>query len=252
VRGRRTPSGIHEASGALLEIEHVSAMRRHGHRIVSVLDDVTLAVDPGELVAVYGRRKSGRTTLLRIAGGIDTPTSGAVRFRGVDLRQDRNAGLTSEIGVVHRSFHSVARSQPAFLHVAVAGLAQRVPLHQATMRAHELLDRVDAPSNASLAELDAHELTLVALARALAGRPRLLLVDEPTQGLELMERGAMSRLLRSLADEGLAVLVTAPDTGAAAGATRVLHLTAGKLRGQTDISGAADVVPLLLQRRGPR
>ncbi len=232
----------------LLELAHVTATHLKGVHSLKVLDDVSLQVEPGELVAVYGRRKSGRTTLLRVAAGIEIPSSGTVQLCGADLNADRNGALGRQIGVVHNSFQSVASTQPALWHVAFAALARRVRIRSATRQAQVLLERVGAPADAVLGDLDARERTLVALARALAGEPRLLLVDEPTNGIDLMEWDSIAKLLRSVADDGIAVLATAPSIAATLGATRVLHLTDGKLVGSSDLTRSGDVVPIRQQR----
>lgn len=208
---------------------------RRGRERVA-LHDASLELGAGELVAVWGQRRSGRTTLLRIAAGIVAPTDGQVRFDGLDLRTASLLGARGGIAFCHRQF-SPAIGDAVIEHVAAPLLGGRRTTAWAEARAFAALKRVGAAGCAELApeELDHGETIRVAMARALVIEPRLLLVDEPAVGLAPTPEGAGSlyALLESIAhDDGIAVLTTVDDASGLAGADRALTIDAGELRGQ--------------------
>jgi ABC-type sugar transport system ATPase subunit len=215
---------------SLLELEHVSKRLHRGSRIV--LEDLSLALDAGEMVAVWGERRSGRSTLLRVCAGIERPDAGVVRFAGLDLADRGAQGLGGGIGYCRWNFLAVAEQTVLDLLLA-AQYARRVPRSAALRRSGEVLRRVGAESCAAMrpGELDVGEAVRVAIARALTSDPRLLVIDEPTLGVELSERDRILQLLRSLADEGVAVLTSTAEGTGLLGADRVLSLGSGKLRG---------------------
>jgi ABC-type multidrug transport system ATPase subunit len=208
------------------------------------LRDVSLQIEAGELVVVWGLRRAGRSTLMRVAAGIESPDSGAVRFEGRDLADHGESLLGAEIGYVQKRLRS-GEWQTALDEAMVGVLAHGVGPTEARARASAALERVDAArwAGLQLGELDSAETVRVALARTLALRPRLLVIDDPVKGVELIDRDAILLLLRSLADEGTAVLASALDVTALSGADRALALGDGELRG--DLGGKlAPVLPL--------
>lgn len=217
-----------------------------GRRDRDVLHAVSFEVATAEVVAVWGRRRSGRSTLLRVAAGIELPDEGAVRFGGVDLRARSMLGLPDGIGYCTTTF-TRAIGDSVLDHVAAPLLGGSSSVPGAEAHALAALRRVGAVACASLdpLELDHAEVTRVAIARALVTDPRLLLVDEPTAGASpARDRDAILALLRSLADrDGIAVLMTASEATDLAGADRALTLDGGELRGQT-VAATATVVPL--------
>jgi ABC-type multidrug transport system ATPase subunit len=219
---------------ALLELEHVSKLYRRGSRERQALVDVSLAVEAGELVSVWGMRGSGRSTLLRVAAGIELPDSGVVRLDGKVLFDTRHRLASSEIGFCQRAFRP-AEGRVVLEHATAGLLARGVREPLARERARQALQRAGVEECALLepAELDGGEAVRVAIARALALGPRLLILDEPTVGVEVEERDRLLALLRSLANEGIAVLASAGELSAGlAGADRALALRAGELHGE--------------------
>lgn len=196
------------------------------------LRDVSLEVEPGEVVAVFGERGSGRTTLLRVAAGVEAPDAGTVRFEGRDVAHDRDALLGRDIAFAHDRFN-VAPSANVIEQVALAGHVRGQRLPVARYRAMEMLKRVGAyDAREHLPhQLEPGERIRVVLARALMSEPRLLLLDEPLAGVDLLERDSILMLVRSLANDGLAVLMTIAVSTEFAGATRALALSDGELHG---------------------
>jgi ABC-type sulfate/molybdate transport systems ATPase subunit len=229
---------------SLLVLEGVSKHHRRGRIERLALDDVSLELEAGELVAVWGLRRSGRTTLLRVAAGMERPDRGTVRFGRRDLAQSRDKMLGSAIGYVQLHF-SPGEGESVLDQVAGGLLAERISLVAARRRALQALADTGAESCAALCprDLDVGEAVRVAVARALVVSPLMLVVDEPTNGVDVADRDPILRLLRRVANGGVAVLMSTGDGAALAGADRVFMIDHGQLRG-----GVADpqapVIPL--------
>jgi len=235
---------------SLLSIEHVTKRYRRGRLERVAVRDVCLEIEPGELVAVWGARRSGRSTLLRLASGVESPEEGIVRFEGRDLARFRNSVLGRRIGYCQTS---LSPSESGFVveRIAAGLLAQRISPTQARRRSEEMLVRVGAERCARLDchELDGAEVARVAIASALVTAPVLLVIDEPTNGIDQLERDPLLALLRSIANEGVAVLMSTGDAQGLSGVDRALSIDNGELRGDIRPAGAA-VVPL--RRAAPR
>jgi ABC-type cobalamin/Fe3+-siderophores transport system ATPase subunit len=229
---------------SLLSIEHVTKRFQRGQLERVAVRDVSLEIEQGELVAVWGTRRSGRSTLLRIAAGIESPEEGTVTFEGRDLARWRNSVLGRRIGYCRTSFSS-ADGGLVIERIAAGLLAQQASPTRARRRAQEMLVRVGAEHCAQFQchELDGAELVRVAIASALATAPVLLVIDEPTNGVDLLERDTLLALLRSVASEGIAVLMSTGEAHGLSGVDRALSIDNGELRG--DIAPReASVVPL--------
>jgi ABC-type sugar transport system ATPase subunit len=227
---------------ALLELEHVGKCYKRGSRVA--LDDVSMEIHTGEMVVVWGERQSGRSTLLRIAAGIETPDAGTVRFESRDLTTRDRKKLGQGVGYCRREFRR--QRGPTVIDQLIAGqLGRRVPQPAALTHAWRALERVHASSCAELAatELKADEAVRVAIARALTCNPRLLVVDEPTLGVEPLDRDGILKLLRSLADDSIAILSSTGEGTGFLGADRVLALDKGKLDGELspDLAPVTDI-----------
>jgi predicted ABC-type transport system involved in lysophospholipase L1 biosynthesis ATPase subunit len=231
-------------SRALLALDAVTRRHRVGREAVAVLDDVSLALFPGEVLAIRAPRRHGKTTLLRIAAGIEAPDAGVVRLGGADLgalsRAERTRRLRA-VGFAPKAWR-VARGKPAVDHVALPLLAEGWPLVTALAKAHEAIERVGAGGCAGSPTdgLAPGDMTRVALAQALVRDPSVLLVDEPGVMAEPEEREEILRLVLSIAAERpyLALVVTARDVAGVAGAGRVLTLAEGSLRGSGEPANA--------------
>jgi putative ABC transport system ATP-binding protein len=234
---------------ALLSLSGVGKSHWRGSRPIPVLHDVSFALRAGDFAAILGDRKMGKTTLLRIAAGIDVPDEGEVAFDGRPLRgmpDARRAELwASELACVWNGAAWPARK--VLDTVTVPLLGRGVTRRDARRRASEELARWDIgdAAGAMLHELSDAELLRVAFAEALVRRPRVLLADDPTETLNLMERNqVLANLQRVVREERIAVLITATDASGAAGINRLLVLVGnGELR-EAQSPHAASVVPL--------
>lgn len=229
---------------SLLELRRVSKSHIRGSRRVEVLREVSLEVDAGEFVAVWGLRCSGRSTLLAVAGGLDQPDTGEVLFDGVDLNGRGATALGNGVGYC-RQGGGVPNGRTVIDSVRAGLLARGVQVPDANLRVHRALERVGAQSCGELmvGDLDGAEAVRVAIASALVLGPRLLVIDEPTKGVDLLKGDEIVLLLRSLADEGIAVLVSDGDGTGLSDADRSLSLAGGVLRGKTSPAAGA-LLPL--------
>ena len=230
---------------SLLSIQGVGKRYRRGCREYVALKDVSLSVEHGELVCVLGTRKSGRSTLLRIAAGLERPDHGTVRFEGIDLSCAGNV-IGRRIAYCHTSF-SELEGERVLDHVATGLLAQDSAPVSARRAAGDVLSRMGVADCAHLRpyELDGAECVRVGIARALISSPTLLVIDEPTAPVGLLQSDPILRLLRMIADEGTAVLMSTGDAMCLSGVDRAMSLDEGELRGELQPS-QADVAPLRL------
>jgi ABC-type lipoprotein export system ATPase subunit len=218
----------------LLSLRNVSLTFPRGRRhVVPVLTDISLDVASGELVAVLAQRAQGKTTLLRVAAGMDRPARGEVLFKSEQLYRlsdrRRSALLQRRIGFAEPLGPDI--DLPVLSHVAVP-LLRTHSKKDAYGRAREVLARVGAEecANQPWTSLADSERALAALAQAIVRRPELLLVDDLTAALGLDATEQIGRLLHSIAHEdGLAVLMSVSDADATTWFDRVASLSGGEL-----------------------
>lgn len=218
----------------LLALGGVAKSYWRGRHEIVVLDDVSLEVESGQVVAVFGERAAGKTTLLRIACGIEPPDRGTIRFQDRDLatlrRPPRIAGLPREIGWVRRAGPAIT-SMPMLDYVALP-LLSHVRHREAHRRAARALADVgvEAAALATWSELSDSERTLVTIAQATIHEPALLLADDPTVGLGIDERETVLAVLRRAVQRtGMAVLMAVADVPEMLRADTVLSLSGGEL-----------------------
>lgn len=217
----------------LLDLKGVRKSYWRGPHEVLVLDGIDLEVDAGELVAVWGSRGSGKTTLVQVAAGLRAPDDGIVSFRGADLRNVPRCELArllrEEIGWAQRA--GPKDEGLAMLdYVAVPLLGRHSP-RGARRAAAEALTRVGlSECSARWTQLTDGERTLAAIAHALVRRPKLLVVDDPTANLDMIECEQVMGLLRCSAEQdGAGVLVTVPEMSEMLHAHRIASLSDGQL-----------------------
>ena len=209
---------------------------RKGRESAQYFDAVAatdLSLAPGEFVVLMGRSGSGKSTLLNMLAGLLAPTVGTVLLEGRDLYALSDDELSrvrnQSIGVIPQGqtpLHSLTVVQ----NVALPYLMYQ-PDDGIEARALELLDTLGIRNLADSypSELSGGELRRMAIARALACNPVVLLADEPTSDLDDENTREVLRLLRKAADEGAAVLVATHDQEARTFADRTLRMNAGKL-----------------------
>jgi putative ABC transport system ATP-binding protein len=224
--------------GPVLELRSVSRLYRRGEVEVRALSDVSLQVRPGELVAVMGRSGSGKSTLLNLAGGLDVATSGEVLVGGVALGQlslARRAALRrSSVGYVFQDLNLLA-GLTAAENVALPRELDGVRAKAARAEALAMLEVVGVAAAADRfpASMSGGEQQRVAVARALMGKRRLVLADEPTGALDSATGEAIVGLLRERCNHGAAVVLVSHEPRYAAWADRVVYLRDGSIQDET-------------------
>ncbi len=216
-------------AGAEVEVERAS--KSFGR--ISALKDVSLHADPGEAVAITGRSGSGKTTLLALIGGLEQPDSGRVLIDGRPLwrASDPSRARREEVGFVFQR-HLLLGALSARANVEVPLIGARVHREERRRRALALLEEVGLADRAEHlpSELSGGESQRVAVARALANQPRLLLADEPTGALDSATSERVLDLLFRLRDRfGMTLLVVSYDPSVGARADRTVSLVDGTL-----------------------
>lgn len=224
-----------ESDGVLVQTEGLTI--RYG--AVIALDNVELLVRSGELVALVGPTGSGKTSLLNLLAGLETPDGGTVTLLGQkldSLSEDGKADLRGRaVGMVYQSINLFS----GFSVRDNLGLPLRLmvrPPYDANMRTGELLNEFDLTGLADRFpdELSGGQRQLVAIARALAARPPLILADEPTANLDSAASRRITAQLRALADSGRhGVLLATHDLRIASQADRVISLRDGRIAKET-------------------
>jgi predicted ABC-type transport system involved in lysophospholipase L1 biosynthesis ATPase subunit len=219
----------------VLALDGVRKSYRQGRREITVLDGVSLEIEAGDVVGIWGARRSGKSTLMRIAAGLARPDAGTVRVNGRDLAGLSGAACTRllrrEIGFASTPWHA-ARNMRIVDHVALPLLSDGASLTGASVAARRSLAEVGAAecADALASELSIGEQTRVALAQALVHDPSVLLVDEPAQVASPTERDEILNLLSLLGKRpGLTLVLASEDIGAVRRASRVVALGEGRL-----------------------
>jgi putative ABC transport system ATP-binding protein len=247
-----------EGRANAVEVEGVTKVYGAGETRVEALRGVDVTVRPGEFVVVMGPSGSGKSTLLHLLAGLDRPTSGAVRVAGEDLTaldDDRVTVLRRRrIGLVFQAFNLV-HVLSAEENVALPLLLDGVAAAEADRRALAALDRVGLAARRSHlpSELSGGEQQRVAVARALATEPALLLADEPTGNLDSARSADLMRLLRGLVDErGQTILMVTHDVHAAALGDRIVWLRDGRVVEEQPLGRPGSVAEIVkrLERLG--
>jgi putative ABC transport system ATP-binding protein len=229
----------------LVVAEQLSKRYGQGATAVTALDQVNLAVGPGEFLAVMGPSGCGKSTLLHLLGGLDRPTTGKVILDGCDLAELSDDEVTRlrrrQIGFVFQFFNLIPVLS-AVENVALPLILDGVKPAIAQQSATEWLARFD------LAERQAHkpdqlsggQRQRVAIARALVAEPLLVLADEPTGNLDSLAADGIARLLGQVASRwGRTVLMVTHNPGIAAYADRIVFLKDGRVVDETRLAGSS-------------
>jgi putative ABC transport system ATP-binding protein len=223
---------------SFLELRHVSKIYGEGPTEVQALQDASMLVDAGELVAVMGPSGSGKSTLLTIAGSLEEPTSGQVLVGGAQLskmsRNEKARLRRRSVGYVFQDFNLLA-GLTAVENVSLPLELDGVSSRKARTAGLAVLDGLGLGEQASRFpdELSGGERQRVAIARAVVGDRQLLLADEPSGALDSVNGEAVMRLVVAACRRGTAAVVVTHDAQLASWADRVVFIRDGRIVDQT-------------------
>jgi putative ABC transport system ATP-binding protein len=198
---------------------------------VEALRGVTLKVESGDFLAILGPSGSGKSTLLNLIGALDKPTAGTLLIDGVDvstLDDNQLADLRCRVGFVFQFFNLIPRftaRDNVELSMSIAGMSKE----ERRRNAEELLGTVGLKDrmNHKPAELSGGEQQRVAIARSLANNPRFLLMDEPTGNIDSKTASEIMRLIKSLNEKGVTIIMVTHDQRLARQAKRTVQMFDG-------------------------
>jgi len=218
-------------------LELIGVVKKYpGDPPVVALDDVSLRIEPGELVAIVGPSGSGKSTLLHVMGTLERPTRGVVRIAGEDtstMSDKQLSGLRAwRLGFVFQQFFlldglTVIDNIADGLIYRGERIADRRRMAEPAIRRVGLAHRVAHRPN----QLSGGEQQRTAIARALAGRPALVMADEPTGNLDSVTGAALLELLRELHQEGTTIVVITHDLEVASAMQRRIEIRDGRIIG---------------------
>ena len=220
----------------ILEMRDICKDYPMGKTVTRVLKNVDLDVAEGDYLAIMGPSGSGKTTLMNLIGCLDVPTSGSYLLGGREITKCSGKELAEvrnkEIGFVFQSFHLLPKLT-ALDNVALPLLYGGVKKEERRERARAALetvglsDRVDHRPD----QLSGGQCQRVASARAIVGKPRLLLADEPTGALDSASGAQVMELFRQLHDAGSTIIMITHDRGIAHHADTIMTIRDGVLSG---------------------
>ncbi len=217
----------------MIELKNVTKVVRSGTEDLTILDDVSIEIPDGEFVAVTGASGSGKSTLLGLIAGLDAPTSGAILIDGDtinEMSEDSLAGIRSEkIGFIFQSFHLIP-SLTAFENVLIP--MEILGLKNARERARNLLEDVELTNRGHHypTELSGGEQQRIAIARAFANQPKILLADEPTGNLDSRNGSHIFDLMTDMhSKNNVTLILVTHDNFLAEKAQRQIVLKDGKV-----------------------
>jgi putative ABC transport system ATP-binding protein len=201
---------------------------------ITVLSDVSLTVQPGELIAIMGPSGSGKSTIMNMLGCLDRPTSGSYRFEGREISSMTDDELASirnvKIGFVFQTFNLLPRFS-ALKNVEVPLIYSGVPARLRQERAMPLLHQVGLAERMhhKPTELSGGQQQRVAIARALVNHPPLLLADEPTGNLDSRSGEEILKILIGLNQQGVTVIIVTHDQTVAGLCKRIISVKDGQI-----------------------
>ena len=218
-----------------LELKSIARVFGKGETALEIFRDLSLIVNPGEIVGLIGPSGAGKSSLLHITGLLEKPTAGEVIIAGQNCTDmdDKTKTAIRRIGIgfVYQ-FHHLLPEFSALENVMMPQLIAGASKVAAAVRGRELLDRLNLShrSDHRPAELSGGEQQRVAIARAIANRPLLLLADEPTGNLDPATSELVHHeFVRMIREEGLGALIATHNVDFARRMSRVVRLTNGTL-----------------------
>jgi putative ABC transport system ATP-binding protein len=225
---------VRRSDGPVIDIRDVRKTYEIGDIAVHALRGVNLRVERGEYVAIMGASGSGKTTLMNIMGCLDTPSGGAYRLNGLDVRgidEDDLADVRNRhIGFVFQTYNLIPRTR-ALANVELPLSYAGLPRPQRRQLALKALDRVGLADRVHHlpSELSGGQQQRVAIARALVTNPAIILADEPTGNLDSTSGAEVLGLFERLSDQGRTIILITHEDQVAKHARRVVRIRDGQI-----------------------
>ncbi len=215
---------------SFVEFQHVKKVYHMGEVDIEALQDINFTIEKGEFAVIVGASGAGKTTILNILGGMDTPTSGKVFLDGEDISECNAKKLTTyrrhDVGFVFQ-FYNLVQNLTALENVELASQICKNPMDAMTVLKNVGLE--DRASNFP-AQLSGGEQQRVSIARALAKNPKLMLCDEPTGALDYNTGKTILKLLSDMCKEKeMTVIVITHNQAIAPMADRIINIKNGKV-----------------------
>ena len=220
--------------GALIHIENMKKIYNPGENEVRALDGIDLDIEKGDLVAIVGHSGSGKSTLMNMLGCLDTPTSGKYVLDGQDVASMTDNQLADvrnkEIGFIFQGFNLISNLDAVGnveLPLVYRGVSknERKQLAMEALKSVGLEDRMKHKPN----EMSGGQQQRVAVARAVAAKPPIILVDEPTGNLDTKSTQEIMEILKELHRSGRTVIIITHDEEIASQAHRVIRILDGRI-----------------------
>lgn len=222
---------------SILDLQNVSKTYQSGSRKLTVLDQVTFSIQPGETLAIVGPSGSGKTTLLGLCAGLDSSSTGSVVLNGEaleNLNEDQRAAVRSrDVGFIFQNFQLLSTLTALENVMVPLELKKR---KDAKEKAMELLDKVGLKDRATHypTQLSGGEQQRVSIARAFANAPKILFADEPTGNLDTETGTMIENLIFDLnKEQGTTLVLVTHDLELAAKTQRIVHIKGGKIQEDT-------------------
>ena len=220
---------------SILKLTDICKDYQQGKEPVRVLKNINMTVEKGEYLAIMGPSGSGKTTLMNLIGCLDVPTSGEYELDGKNLKNlsdDEMAEIRNKhIGFVFQHFHLMPKLD-AVENVALPLLYAGVPLKERRERAEEALKAVGLGDRLHFLpnQLSGGQCQRIAIARAMVGKPDLLLADEPTGALDTKSGNQIMEIFRQLSQEGMTIIMITHEPSIAERADKIYHILDGELQ----------------------
>jgi putative ABC transport system ATP-binding protein len=219
----------------MIELQHISKWFTIGGRPNFILKDINLKIEEGEFLSVMGPSGSGKSTLLNVIGMLDTPSEGAYNFMGqsvYDLKEKQRSELYKRnIGFIFQAYHLIDELT-VYENIETPLLYQNVKTSERKAMVADIIDRFQIVGKKDLfpAQLSGGQQQLVGIARALIGKPKLLLADEPTGNLNSKQGEEIMSLFKQINEEDKVTIiqVTHSEKNAEYG-DRIIHLLDGRV-----------------------
>ncbi|MBN1350172.1 ABC transporter ATP-binding protein [candidate division KSB1 bacterium] len=218
----------------MIDLENIVKIYEIGTQKVNALNDISLAIEENEYLAIMGPSGSGKSTLMNVLGCLDTPTSGTYKFNDQFVNQMNDDQLAEirnrEIGFVFQTFNLLPRAN-ALHNVELPLIYNGTPANERKKRAENALERVGLEDRMyhRPSELSGGQRQRVAIARALVNSPSMILADEPTGNLDSKTGDEIMLIFKELHRSGNTIIVVTHEEYIAEQARRIVRLRDGKI-----------------------